>query len=124
MNFDSKIEKIIFYNFPTILFLLNSDLLITGPFLSDLSISLIGLLFFSLCKKKDFSYFKNKYFYFFLIFWIYLILNTLINNFNLDSLKISFFYFRYAFFVIAIVALLDVEDKFIKYFFYSIFLCF
>ena len=77
-----------------------------------------------MCKKKNFSYFKNKYFYFFLIFWIYLILNTLINNFNLDSLKISFFYFRYAFFVIAIVAFLDVEDKFIKYFFYSIFLCF
>ena len=125
MNFETKTEKIIFYNFPTILFCLIPIFLITGPFLSDLSISLIGLLYFFHCiKKKNFTYFKNKYFYFFLFFWIYLILNSLINNFNLDSLKISFFYFRYAFFVIAIVALLDVEDKFVKYFFYSIFLCF
>ena len=51
-------------------------------------------------------------------------MNSLINNFNLDSLKISFFYFRYAVLVIAIVAFLDVDDKFIKYFFYCILACF
>ena len=125
MNFDSAKEKIIFFNFPIILFCLIPFFLITGPFLSDLSVSLIGLLYAVHCiKKKNFSYFNNKYFYFFLIFWIYLIINSLINNFYLDSLKISFFYFRYAFFVVAIVALLDVEDSFVKYFFYCIFFCF
>ena len=125
MLFYSIKEKFFFYNIPIILFSLIPFFLITGPFLSDLSVSIIGLIFVFYClKHKNFSYFKNKCFYFFLIFWVYLILNTLINNFNLDSLKISFFYFRYGFFVIAIVALLNVDSKFIRYFFYCIFICF
>ena len=125
MVFNSEKEKYIFYNFPVILFSLIPFFLITGPFLSDLSVSLISLLFLTYClKEKNFSYFKNKYFYFFLIFWGYLILNTLINNFNIDSLKISFFYFRYGVFVIAVATFLDVDNKFIKYFFYCIFICF
>ena len=125
MTFNSIKEKNIFYTLPVILFSLLPFFLITGPFLSDLSVSLISLLFLIYClKKKNFSFFKNKYFYFFLIFWIYLIFNSLINNFNLDSLKISFFYFRYGVFVIAIASLLKTNDKFVKYFFYCIFLCF
>ncbi len=125
MIFNSIIEKKIFFTFPVILFSLIPFLLITGPFLSDLAVSLIVILFLIHCiKKKNFSYFKNVYFYFFLIFWCYLIFNTLINNFNLDSLKISFFYFRYGVFVVAIVALLEVDSKFLKYFFYCIFICF
>ena len=125
MNFNSNKEKLIFYNIPTILFSFIPFFLITGPLLSDISVSFISLLFLIYCvKKKNFLYFQNKYFYFFLIFWLYLVLNSLINNFNLDSLKISFFYFRYGVFVIAMVALLKVDEKFIKYFFYCIFVCF
>ena len=125
MNFNSNKEKLIFYNIPTILFSFIPFFLITGPLLSDISVSFISLLFLIYCvKKKNFLYFRNKYFYFFLIFWVYLIINSLINNFNLDSLKISFFYFRYGVFVIAMVALLKVDEKFIKYFFYCIFVCF
>ncbi len=125
MIFNSTIEKFFFYNLPVLLFSLIPFFLITGPFLSDLSISLISILFLIYClKKKNFSFFKNKYFYFFLLFWLYLLFNALINNFNLDSLKISFFYFRYGVFVFAVVALLNFDDKFIKYFFYCIFTCF
>jgi O-antigen ligase len=125
MIFNSVTEKFIFYSFPAILFSLIPFFLITGPFLSDLSVSLIGLIFLIYCfKEKNFSYFKHKYFYFFLIFWVYLVINTLINNFNFQSLKISFFFFRYGIFVIAIFALLNFDCKFIKYFFYCIFICF
>ena len=125
MIFNSIKEKFIFYHISTFLFSLIPLFLITGPFLSDLSVSLISILFLIYCfKKNNFSYFYNKYFYFFLIFWGYLILNSLINNFNLNSFKISFFYFRYGVFIIAIVALLKFDDKFIKYFFYCIFFCF
>jgi O-antigen ligase len=125
MTLNSKKNKLIFYTFPVILFSLIPFFLITGPFLSDLSISLIGLIFLIYCfKKKNFSYFKNKYFFFFLIFWFYLLFNSLINNFNLDSFKISFFYIRYGIFVIAVVALLNFNHKFLKYFFYIIFICF
>ncbi len=125
MIFNSKKEKYIYYNIPVFLFSLIPFFLITGPFLADFAISFISLLFIFFCfKKKNFIYFKNKYFYIFLIFWGYLILNTLLNNFNLDSFRISIFFFRYGIFVIAVAALLDVDSKFIKYFFYCIFVCF
>jgi len=125
MTFNSNREKFIFYYFPTALFILLPFFLITGPFLSDFSISLISILFLIYCfNKKNFSYFKNKYFYFFLIFWIYLIFNSLINNINFDSLKISIFYFRYGVFVVAAVALLNTDHKFMKYFYYCIIICF
>lgn len=125
MIFNSEKEKLIFYFIPTILFSLLPFFLITGPFLSDLSISLISLLFLIYCiKNKNFSHFNNIYFYFFLIFWGYLLINSLINNFNLDSIKISFFYFRYGVFIVAINILLNADHKFIKYFFYCIFICF
>ena len=125
MIFNSSTEKFIFYSLPIFLFSLIPLFLITGPLLSDFAISFITLIFLTYClKKKNFSYFHKKYFYFFLFFWFYLILNNLINNFNLDSLKISLFYFRYGVFVIAIVALLNEDHKFIKYFFYCIFFCF
>ena len=125
MIFNSTKERYIFYTIPVILFILIPIFLITGPFLSDMSISLISLLFLAYCiKKKNFSFFKNKFFYFFLIFWLYLVFNSLFFNFNFDSLKISFFYIRYGIFVTSILALLNVDDGFIKYFFYCILLCF
>ena len=125
MVFNSIKEKIIFYNVPVVLFSLLPFLLITGPFLSDLSISIITIIFLIYClKRKNFSFFKNKYFYFFLIFWLYLIINSLFNNFNIDSLKISFFYFRYGVFVIAMYNLLEHKDNFLIYFFYCIVFCF
>tara|TARA_B100000989_G_scaffold298822_1_gene290219 strand:+ start:483 stop:1751 length:1269 start_codon:yes stop_codon:yes gene_type:complete len=125
MIFNSTSEKFIFFKVPVLLFSFLPLFLISGPFLSDLSLSLISVLFIIYClKKKNFSYFKKKYFYFFLIFWFYLILNSLTNDLNLDSLKISFFYFRFGVFVIAIVALVETDDRFVKYFFYCIFWCF
>ena len=45
MIINSHKEKFIFYNIPVFLFCLLPFFLITGPFLSDLSISLISLLF-------------------------------------------------------------------------------
>ena len=122
MNFHNSKEKHLYHTFSSILFSLIPFFLVTGPFLADLSISLINILFLVYClKKKNFSYFKNKYFFIFLIFCFYLILNSLINNFNLDSLKISIFYFRYGVFVVAVVALLKFNDDFLRYFFYCIF---
>jgi O-antigen ligase len=125
MILTSKKEIFFFYNLPVFLFSLIPLFLITGPFLSDLSVSLISVLFLIYCSKRNnFSYFKNKYFYFFLIFWIYLVLNSLFNNFNFDSLKISFFYFRYGVFVIAVLTLMLLNDRILKYFFWCTFFCF
>ena len=125
MIINSKKEKFIYFIFPKLLFSLIPLFLITGPFLSDFAISLIGVIFLVYCYKlKNFSHFNHWYFYLFLIFWIYLIINSLINNFNIDSFKISIFYIRYGIFVIAIVTYLYFDDSFLNYFFYCIFFCF
>ena len=86
MTFSSVTEKYIFYYLPIGLFSLIPFLLITGPFLSDLSVSLISLLFVIYCiKERNFSYFNSKFFYFFLLFWIYLLINSFFNNLNIDN---------------------------------------
>ena len=119
MFFKSSQDKFIFYTFPSMLFSLIPFFLITGPFLSDLSVTLISLLFIIYCiKEKNFSYFKNKYFYFFLLFWAYLVINSLINNYNFNSFSTSLVYVRFIIFFVAIVTLLNFDDKFVNYFFY------
>ena len=59
MIFYSKEEKIIFYNIPAILFSLIPIFLITGPFLSDLAISLISIIFLAYCLKRRFYLFQK-----------------------------------------------------------------
>ena len=99
--------------------------LVTGPFLSDLSVTLICLFFIYYCFiNKKFFLFKNKYFYFFLFFWIYLVVNSFFNNVNFSSIKISLSYIRYGIFVIAIIYVLNKDEKILKYFFYVLFFTF
>lgn len=125
MTLKNSLDNFFFLKLPILLFVLLPALLITGPFLSDLAISLISIIFLINCwKNKNFSYFKNKYFYFFLIFYFYLVLNSIFNNSNFDSLKISISYFRYGIFVIAITTLMKVNYKLLNLFFYSIMICF
>lgn len=119
MLFNSNKEKILFYYIPVALFSLLPLTLITGPFLSDLSIVLISLIFLLYCIiKKNFSYFNKNYFFFFLIFWIYLIISSIVNDFDRDSLRISISYIRFGIFFIAIYAFMKFNLDFVKYFFY------
>lgn len=112
-------------NFSSLLFIFLPISLITGPFLTDFSISVIALIFLIRCfKNNNFLPYKKKIFYFFLIFWIYLIINSLFNNFNLDSLKISFFYIRFPLFLVACVYIIENEEKTIKFFYYVLFFSF
>ena len=75
--------------------------LITGPFLSDLSIVLLSLLF--LYKYRYEKIFINNYNYliFFLIFSFLLIICSLLSEFILHSLESSLFYFRFIIFAYA-----------------------
>lgn len=117
--------KNIFINFPGILISLLPAFLITGPFLPDLAISIITILFLiNTFKKKLFQYYKNLFFSVFILFYVYLVLNSLINNFNLDSLKISIFYFRYGIFSLAFWYILKENKNILKYLFYCFACCF
>ena len=71
-------------------------LLITGPFLPDLSISLIGIItIYLIFNKKNYTFYQNKFFILFIIFCIYITLNSLFSDFIFLSMQSSLFYFRF-----------------------------
>ncbi len=125
MIFASSNEKFLFYKIPTCLFILLPLTLISGPFLSDLSVTLIAILFLIYSfKRNEFEHFKNVFFYLFIIFCLYLLINSIFINFDLTSIKISIFYFRFGVFVIAVIVLIRVNNSFVKYFYYCLILSF
>ena len=99
--------------------------LLTGSFLPDLFIVLINILFlYIVFKKKDFIYFNNIFFKFFLTFYIYLIFSSLISEFPFFSLKSSLVYIRFGIFSIAIWYIIENNKSFLKLFTYSLFFAF
>ena len=69
MNLNSIRERYIFYTIPFILFCFLPFFLITGPFLSDLAVSIIALSYLAYCfKKKTSQNLKINIFIFFYYF--------------------------------------------------------
>ena len=102
-----KISNYLFLSIPL--------LLITGPFLSDLALSLIVIFFLiDVFKNKRFDYFQNKFFCYFVIFYVYLVLNSLLQNQNFDSLKISIGYFRFGIFTLAVIFIINNNNQILK----------
>ena len=72
------------------LFYLLPAALITGPFFSDLIISLMGIFFLIISlKNKQWIYYDNLYTKFFFSFYTYLILSSIWADDTLKSLKSS-----------------------------------
>ena len=82
--------------------------LITGPLIPEIILFIVSILInFQIIKNKNFNFYKSKFTYFFLIFWIYLILNSFFAENSLWSLRTSLFYFRYYLFSISILYLIS-----------------
>ena len=125
INLIHKNEDIFFNKIPTFFLIILPFLLITGPFLSDLAVSISAILFLiNSIKNRLFKYYKNYFFIFFSIFWLYIIFNSLLNNINLDSLRISFSFIRFGIFVLSTWYLIENNKNLLKYLFYSIIICF
>ena len=70
-----KKNKLFFEIVPSCIIVLMPVLLITGPFLSDLGVSIVSILFLINSKKNNLiKYYNNIYFKTFIIFWIILII--------------------------------------------------
>jgi len=120
-----KLNEIVLRHLPSILILLIPIFLITGPFLSDLSVSLVTIIFlYIVIKEKKYEYFNNSFFKIFIIFYFYLIINSLVQNQNIDSLRISFFYFRFGIFSVGLMYFLNEDKRLLKYIYYSMLFCF
>jgi O-antigen ligase len=113
--------KLIFSLIPFYLTLALPTLLITGPFLSDLAISICGLLFLINSFRIDLrKYYNNKLVKFLIIFYFVIVISSLTSQYELFSLKSSFFYFRFMVFALSVFYLIDTNKNFLKYFFLSL----
>ena len=105
--------------FSFILLLLIPTSLISGPFIPDLFISTIGILVIFLFFKTEYKkYFYNKFTFFFIIFYLYILISSLTSSNILFSLSSSLFYFRFFLFAICVWIIFDNYN--IKYIFFSI----
>ena len=119
------IKNFILFSLPKHLIYFIPIFLVTGPFLSDLGVTLVSIIFLIIIfKQRNFSIFKNKFFYIFFIFYFYIIINSLSQNQNYDSLRISFTYIRFGLFSLALMYYLSHDTKLIKKIFYSLLIVF
>ena len=111
---ENNFIKYIFYLFPI--------LLVSGPLLPDLFISLMSIIFiFALIKNKNFTYFKNFFFLFYLILCIIIIFSVFISPAPLEKQGTSIFYLRFGLFVVILNYFFSQEKNlysFSKIFFY------
>ena len=81
--------------------------LVTGPFIPDLIISILGLFgIFIIIKEKKINYIKNKYSLLFFTFYTIILLSSLFSDDIIFSFQSSLFYFRFYFFSIIVFYLL------------------
>ena len=104
--------------FASVLLILIPPALISGPFLPDLFIVLVSLIFlFTLNKHDQLSALKSNFFRFFIIFYIYLILTSVLSDNLYDSIKPSLTYLRFGLFSLAVLFILKNKKNFVKNFY-------
>ena len=103
---DSFLEK--YKILATHLLYLIPVVLLTGPFLPDLFLSLIGLFFliYSL-RHKLWNYYKNYFTLIFMLFYLYLLFRCFFSELIVYSLEGTLFYFRYLFFSLSVFYLFN-----------------
>ena len=114
-----NIKEHILINFPAFLISLMPLLLISGPFLPDLCLVLISIFFLiNIFIKKDFTFFKNKFFIIFLIFFLYLVINSIIKFYDFNNIRSSVGYLRFGVFSLAVIYFIDKKHDLLKWLFY------
>lgn len=90
--------------------------LITGPFIPDLSLVIIVLIFlFNIIKENKIEILNNKFFKFFLLFYLIILLSSLLSEYVFYSIKPSITYLRFGLFAIATSVIFSIKKDNIKY---------
>lgn len=90
--------------------------LVSGPFLSDLSISVITIIFIYLSfKKKLYFYYKNIFSKIFGIFFLILLLTSFFSLDSIISFKKTIVYFRFWIFTLAVWYIFSINRKLIQH---------
>ncbi len=110
-------------NIASLLFLLLPFFILTGPFLPDLTLVLISLLFlYNVFLSRDYSYFKSTFFFIFISLYFFFIATSILSDHKIFSLESSIPYIRYGIFTLAVWFLLDKKPELLKYFLISLIL--
>ena len=108
-------KRLTFENYLQVLVLCIPVLLITGPFLPDLFLSLSALSFLIyLVIKKKLNFLNHNIFYLFLFFFVILVISSLLSDYKSKSLVTSLGYFRFGIFIFVISFLMIRKINFIK----------
>ncbi len=111
--------------FPSLLISLLPISLISGPFLSDLSVVLVGIFFLvNIFLKKEYKFLKNKFLILFCVFSLYLFLNSLVNYYDYHSIRSSLGYLRFGLFSLAIFYFLEQKKEIINWLFLAFVFCY
>ena len=111
MTFNTNFEKKLINSKINYVIVLIPLLLITGPFLPDLVLT-ISSIYFLICAiiYKEFKLFKKIYFKIFLFFYFICILSSLLSEYKIHSLKSSLPYIRFGLFFL-LVHFYFIKDK-------------
>ena len=91
--------------------------LLTGPFLPDLLLSIVALVFlFQIIKKGEWNYLNNNFVKVFSIFYVIAISSSIFSNNIFLSMESSLFYFRFLLFSVAVWFVIDNNKYFINIF--------
>ena len=112
----------LFINFLSYLVILLPVFLISGPFLSDMTISILAVSSFFFLRNKKFYF--NNFFIFFIIFWILIIISSLFSDYKLISLKSSFLYFRFFMFSLFVWWILEINKNILNKIYTVLIFCF
>ena len=117
-----NIDSLNLTNIFSYLIILLPFFLISGPFLSDLSISILAIASFFYLRHKKFFY--NYFFIFFIIFWFLALSSSIFSDYKVLAFKSSLFYFRFCFFSLFVWWILEKDKKILEKIYFVLLFCF
>jgi O-antigen ligase len=118
-------KNFFFQTLPFYLTFLLPAFLVTGPFLPDLAITICAIIFLINSYKNNLViYYKNKFFIYFIIFYFYLNLSSLLSSNVIFSLQTSLTYLRFGIFALSTWHILKNDERLIKYYLYCFLIVF
>ena len=117
-----NIDSLNLTNIFSYLIILLPIFLISGPFLSDLSISILAIASFFYLRHKKFFY--NYFFIFFIIFWFLALSSSIFSDYKVLAFKSSLFYFRFCFFSLFVWWILEKDKKILEKIYFVLLFCF
>lgn len=123
--YNSKKKGVDYNTFLILICALLVPLIVTGPFIPDAVVSILCIWFLYFSYKNNLKkIFKNKYFLFFIAFWLTCITSSLLSDDILFSLKSSLFFIRIGIFALLISYLISKDKRILDFFYFAFFFTF